>query len=200
MRINIREELWYIELLHIFERKNRNLEVVGKRGWGGLRADFSKPQVDASVIDSMCFFSAQADFGQGWASIKYSFLGRGDTSRTRWQPAAKASSALPLRGDPSSPPRLGAMCFHQSTVPFRLPNLPSPRKFLSGNPEKGSEKAKDPTSSLLPALANTFPLSPQLLRTRVQIWVPVSSLSPPPPHPRLNHVFGTSSDWIFRAE
>lgn len=119
-------------------------------------SDFSKPQVDASVIDSMCFFSAQADFGQGWASIKYSFLGRGDTSRTRWQPAAKASSALPLRGDPSSPPGAGAVCFHQSTVPFRLPNLPSPRKFLSGNPEKGSEKAKDPTSSLLPALANTF--------------------------------------------
>ena len=104
MRINIREELWYIELLHIFERKNRNLEVVGKRGWGGLRADFSKPQVDASVIDSMCFSSTEADFGQGWANIKYSFLGRGGTSRTRWQPATKASSALPLRGEPSSPP------------------------------------------------------------------------------------------------
>ena len=57
MHINIREELCYIELLHTFEWKNRNLEVVGRRGWWGRRADFSKPQVDVAVIDSMSLFS-----------------------------------------------------------------------------------------------------------------------------------------------
>lgn len=94
---------------------------------------------------------------------------------------------------------MGAACCHQSVVPFRLPNLhsrSSPRKFLSGKPEKGSEKAKDPTSSQLPALSSIFPLSPQ---PRVLIWVSISSLHCPP-QPPLHHMFGTSSDWIFRAK
>lgn len=33
MHVNIREELWYIELLYIFEWKNRHSEIVERRGW-----------------------------------------------------------------------------------------------------------------------------------------------------------------------
>lgn len=178
MHVNIREELCYIELLHIFEWKNRNSEIVRRRGWQGLKADFSKPQVDTLVIESMCFFSTQAVFGQGWPNIKYSPLGeKGRHKQDLATICLGARSALPLRGEPSVP-----LC----AIPFRLPSLhprPSPRKFLSGNPEKGSEKAKDPTSSPLPALASPFPLSPQPQLASVQMWDPISSLSPPPPPP-----------------
>ena len=102
---------------------------------------------------------------------------------------SRTSGNLPCAPRPAGPspqrwallaPRVGAACCHQSVVPFRLPNLhsrSSPRKFLSGKPEKGSEKAKDPTSSQLPALSSIFPLSPQ---PRILIWVSISSLHRPP--------------------
>lgn len=103
-----------------------------------------------------------------------------EASRTQWQSAVcpQANRALPSEVSPPHP-QGGSSLLHQSVVPFSLPNLhsrSSPRKFLSGKPEKGSEKAKDPTSSLLPALSSIFPLSPQ---PRVLIWVPISSLPPP---------------------
>ena len=92
-----------------------------------------------------------------------------------------------------------AACCYQSVVPFRLPNLhsrSSPRKFLSGKPEKGSEKAKDPTSSQLPALSSIFPLSPQ---PRVLIWVSISSL-PHPPHPHFLTCLAPAQTGFFRAK
>jgi hypothetical protein len=63
MCINITGELWYIELLFIFEWKNRHADIVERKAWRGLKTDFPKPQVDASVMASMCFLSPQADFG-----------------------------------------------------------------------------------------------------------------------------------------
>lgn len=45
MHVNSREQLWYTELLHIFERKNRNSEIVGRRGQWGPRADLPSQEL-----------------------------------------------------------------------------------------------------------------------------------------------------------
>lgn len=69
MCINIRGELWYIELLCIFEWKNRHAEIVERRARRGLETDFPKPQVDASVMASTCFLSPPADFAKGGQTL-----------------------------------------------------------------------------------------------------------------------------------
>jgi hypothetical protein len=168
----------------IFLNGKIDSEIVGKRGWQGLRADFSKPQVDASVMDSMCFFSTHADFGQGWANIKYCLLGRRGTNRFCWQcaPCCRGQQCLVLL-DMSLLPQMVSnlflpVCWSPETSLTCILNLPYGNSSLGT--WKGSEKAKGPTSSLLPALASTFPLSLQSGPASIQIWVPSSSLSPPP--------------------
>lgn len=137
MHVNIREELCYIELLHIFEWKNRNSEIVRRRGWQGLKADFSKPQVDTLVIESMCFFSTQAVFGQGWPNIKYSPLGeKGRHKQDLATICLGARSALPLRGEPSVP--LWCEQFVSTSVLFPLDFLACILGLPHGNSSLGT--------------------------------------------------------------